>query len=239
MECIERTKSGIKGLDPLLSGGFPRESTIMLTGGPGCGKTTFSMNYLVNGALEYGENGVYVSLEEEPERVIRNSSACFNFPIQELIKKKKLKFVRAELYDFDKLKIMIEDEVDALKAKRLVIDPTTIISLFFEKPLEIRRGILDLDRVVKKLGCTSLLICEVPEGMKGISAFGVEEFVADGIIVMYHFRGEKYTRALSIKKMRATRHDVGLHPIEITKEGIVVYPNEDMDKHLAARNIKL
>jgi KaiC/GvpD/RAD55 family RecA-like ATPase len=232
MECVERAKTGIKGLDELLSGGFPRESTIMLTGGPGAGKTTFSMNYLVNGATHYGENGVYVSLEEEPERIIRNSMSCFNWPVEELIKKKRLKLVRAELYDFDKLKIMIEDEVDALKAKRLVIDPTTIISLFFEKPLEIRRAIIDLDRVVKKLGCTSLLICEMPEGTKGISAFGVEEFVADGIIVMYHFRGEKYTRAISIKKMRATRHDVGLHPVEITTEGIVVYPSDHFERLL-------
>lgn len=231
MENIERTKSGIKGLDELISGGFPKESTIMITGGPGTGKTTFSLNYLINGALDYKETGVYISLEEEPTRIINNIKSSFSWPVEELIRKKLLKFVRAELYDFDKLKIMIEDEVDAMKAKRLVIDPTTIVSLFFEKPLEIRRSILDLDRIVKKLGCTSLLVCEVPEGTKGISSFGVEEFVADGIIIMYYIANGRFTRALSIRKMRATRHDIGLHPIEITRDGIIVYPTERFDRH--------
>jgi len=141
-----------------------------------------------------------------------------------------LKFVKAELYDFDKLKILIEDEVDAMKAKRLVIDPTTIISLYFEKPLEIRRSIFDLDRSVKKLGCTSLLVCEIPEGTKGISAFGVEEFVTDGIIILYYSGDRKFDRGLAIRKMRATRHDTRVHPMEITKEGIVVYPSESLDK---------
>ncbi|HKZ45600.1 MAG TPA: ATPase domain-containing protein, partial [archaeon] len=106
------------------------------------------------------------------------------------------------------------------------IDPTTIISLFFEKPLEIRRSIIDLDRIVKKLGCTSILVCEIPEGSKGISAFGVEEFVADGIIVMHCYETETFTRALSIRKMRATKHDIGVHPIEITRDGVVVYPTK-------------
>jgi len=235
MEAVERTKSGIKGLDELISGGFPRESTILITGGPGTGKTTFTLNYLINGALDYKEKGVYVSLEEEPARIINNIKSSFSWPVEELIKKKMLKFVRAELYDFDKLKIMIEDEVDAMKAKRLVIDPTTIISLFFEKPFEVRRNILELDRIVKKLGCTSLLVCEMPEGTKGISAFGVEEFVADGIIIMYYIEDGRFTRALSVRKMRATRHDIGLHPIEITKDGIVVYPAERFERH----NIKL
>lgn len=229
METVERTKSGIKGLDELISGGFPRESTIMVTGGPGTGKTTLAINYLVSGAVDYKEKGVYISLEEDPQRTINNIKGSFSWPIEELIKKKMLKFIRAELYDFDKLKIMIEDEVESMKAKRLVVDPTTIISLFFEKPFEVRRSILDLDRTVKKLGCTTLMICEVPEGTKGISVFGVEEFVADGIIIMHYLEDGKFNRALSIRKMRATRHDIGVHPIEITKDGIVVYPSERIE----------
>lgn len=230
MEGIERTKTGIKGLDQLLSGGFPKESTILLTGGPGTGKTTFCLDYLVKGAIEHKESGVYISLEEAPKRTIENFKSSFSWPLDELIKKKMLKFVKAELYDFDKLKILIEDEVEAMQAKRLVIDPITIISLYFEKPLEIRRSIFDLDRTVKKLGCTSLLVCEIPEGKKGISAFGVEEFVTDGIIVMHYREDGKFIRGLSIRKMRATRHDTRIHPLEITKDGIVVYPTERLPR---------
>ncbi|HKZ45531.1 MAG TPA: ATPase domain-containing protein, partial [archaeon] len=109
METVERVKTGVKGFDELISGGFPKESTIMIAGGPGTGKTTFSLNYLVKGALDYKESGVYVSLEEEPSRIISNTKSVFSWPIDELIKRKTLKFVRAELYDFEKLKIMIED----------------------------------------------------------------------------------------------------------------------------------
>lgn len=226
MENVERIKSGIKGMDELISGGFPKDSTILVAGTTGTGKTTLCLNFLMNGALKYKEPGVYISLEEEPKRIINNVKSCFSWSIDELIKKNMIKLVKAELYDFDKLKILIEDEVDAIKAKRLIIDPTTIISLYFEKPLEIRRSIFDLDRSVKKLGCTTLMTSEIPEGTAGISAFGVEEFVADGIIILFYYTGKRFTRALSIRKMRATRHDTGIHPIEITRDGIVVYPSE-------------
>jgi len=229
MENVERIKSGVKGLDELIAGGFPKDSTILVTGTTGTGKTTLCLNFLVNGALKYKEPGVYVSLEEEPERVLSNIKSSFSWPIDELIKKNMIKIVKAEIYDFDKLKILIEDEVDALKAKRLVIDPTTIISLYFEKPLEIRRSIFDLDRAVKKLGCTTLMTSEVSEGTAGISAFGVEEFVTDGIIILFYYTGKEFakaSRAISIRKMRATKHDTGIHPIEITRDGIVVYPSE-------------
>lgn len=227
MEELVRVKSGITGLDELISGGFPPSSTVLITGGAGCGKTTMCMNYLVKGALTYNEPGVYVSLEEDPERIIWNAKTSFNWPINELIKKKLLKFVRAEVYDFDKLRMVIEDEVDSIGAKRMVIDPTTVLSLYFEKPLEIRRGLLDLDRMLKKIGCTTLLTSEVAEGLSGISAFGVEEFTADGIIIMYYIRRENvFIRALTIRKMRATKHDTGIHPIEITKDGIVIYTTE-------------
>ena len=181
---IERVKTGIKGLDILLQGGFPKGSTILITGGPGAGKTIFSLEYLVKGAQKFKERGVYISLEEDIERIIFSVKSSFNWPIEKLIKKKLLRLTRAELYDFNKLRMLIEDEVSAINAERLVIDPITILSLYFENPLEIRRGILRLDKMLKELGCTTILTCEIPEGMLGISSFGVEEFTSDGIITV-------------------------------------------------------
>lgn len=224
---IERVKSCIQGLDELMEGGFPKDSTILITGGPGAGKSTFCSQFIVKGASEYKEPGVYISLEEDPDRMIKNLELSFGWPVSELVNKKLIFFTRAELYDFNKLKLMIEDYVDKFSASRLVIDPSTVIGMFFEKDLDIRKSILELDKILKRLGCTVLMTCEVPEGRKGISAFGVEEFTVDGIIILYYRReGDVFTRALTIRKMRATKHDTGIHPIEITRDGIIVYPTE-------------
>jgi len=233
MTRVERVKTGIEGLDELINGGIPANSTVLLSGVAGSGKTLFAFQFLYNGAVKYKEPGVYVSLEEEPERIIKSVTSTFGWNLKNLIKKRKLSVVKAELYNFDKLKMMIQDEVDRIKAKRLVLDQSTILALFFERPLEVRKGIFELSRMLRKLGCTTLLISELTEGKKGISAFGVEEFVVDGIIILYYIKeGNVFTRALSIRKMRNTAHDTGVHPIRITKKGIIVYPTEQVFEQL-------
>lgn len=226
---IERVKTGIKGLDELINGGIPKESTVLLSGGAGTGKTLFAFQFLYNGAVKHKEPGVYVSLEEEPERLIKNVSIAFGWDLNSLMKKKLLSVVKVELYNFDKLKALIQDEVDRIKAKRLVIDQSTVLGLFFEKKLQVRKSIFELSRMLKNLGCTTIVISEITEGQQGISAFGVEEFVADGIVILYYLKeGNVFTRALSIRKMRTTSHDTGIHPIQITKEGIEVFPTEQV-----------
>lgn len=231
---VDRIKTGIKGLDELIAGGVPKGSTVLITGGPGTGKSTFGLNFLVNGALKYNEPGLYVSLEEEAERLIKNVKSTFDWPLDELIKKKMLKILKAELYDFEKLKMTIENEVESRNVQRLVIDPSTVIGLYFENPLQIRRSMLELDKLLKKLGCTTFMICEVPEGHQGISVFGVEEFTADGIIILYYVReGNVFIRAMTVRKMRATEHDKTIHPMGITKDGVVVYPTSKVFKTLS------
>lgn len=224
---INRVKTGIEGLDELISGGFVEGSTILVTGTPGSGKTTFSMQYLYYGAKDYKEPGIFISLEEDPDRMINNFENTFNWNIRELMSDKKLVMTKVELYDFDKMRITIEDLVDKFNAQRLVIDPTTVLGLYFEKELQIRRSLLELDSMLKKLGCTTLMTNEIPEGSGGISAFGIEEFTADGIVVLYYTKdGNVFTRSLAVRKMRATNHDTSIHPVEITKRGMVVYPTE-------------
>jgi len=226
---IERVKTGIPGLDDLVKGGFPKSSTVLVTGGPGTGKTILSAQFVVRGAEKYKEPGIFISLEEEPERIVMNLESSFNWPLKVLLKKKMITIIRAELYDFAKLRLMIEEEVEKLNAKRLVLDPGTVIGMFFEKELEIRRAFLELNRLLKRLDCTTLLTCEVPEGREALSAFGVEEFTSDGIIVLHCLREKNvFVRALSVRKMRATDHDMGIHPIKITNDGIIVFPREQV-----------
>jgi len=224
---MEQVTTGIKGLDTLLKGGLPKGSTTLVSGTPGSGKTILSMQFLVNGYLQAKEKGFYISLEEDVDRMENYMSKSFGWPIKELRKKGKLILVRSDVYDFEKFKDLIETTVEKNGIERVVIDPITVLSLFFERPLEIRRSLLELDRMLKKLNCTSLLTCEIPEGSNAISSFGIEEFTSDGIIVLTYKIGAP--RGIVIRKMRLVDHDKEIHPFEIKSgKGIIVYPTEKL-----------
>ncbi|MEM7821536.1 MAG: ATPase domain-containing protein [Candidatus Aenigmatarchaeota archaeon] len=226
---IERVESGIDGMDTLLRGGFPKWSTILVSGTPGTGKTILSLQFLVNGVLKCKEKGVYISLEEDVGRIKKYMYTTFGWPLEKLEKERKLLLIKSDIYDFEKFKSLIETNIEKIDAKRVVIDPLTVISLFFERPLEIRRSLLDLDKLLKRLNCTAMLTCEIPEGSSSISSFGIEEFTSDGIILLSYSPGSP--RGITIRKMRATNHDVNTHPFEIKSgKGIVVYPYEKLFK---------
>jgi circadian clock protein KaiC len=226
---MEQVTTGIKGLDTILKGGLPKGSTTLVSGTPGSGKTILSMQFLVNGYLQAKEKGFYISLEEDVDRMENYMSKSFGWPIKELRKKGKLILVRSDVYDFEKFKDLIETTVEKNGIERVVIDPITVLSLFFERPLEIRRSLLELDRMLKKLNCTSLLTCEIPEGTNAISSFGIEEFTSDGIIILTYKIGAP--RGIVIRKMRLVDHDKEIHPFEIKEgKGIVVYPTEKLFK---------
>ena len=226
---MEQVPTGIKGLDTLLRGGLPKGSTTLVSGTPGTGKTILSVQFLVNGYLQAKEKGFYISLEEDVDRMEKYMSKAFGWPIRELRKKGNLIMIRSDVYDFEKFKDLIETTIEKNRIERVVIDPITVISLFFEKPLEIRRSLLELDRMLKKLNCTSLLTCEIPEGTNAISSFGIEEFTSDGIIILTYKIGAP--RGIVVRKMRLVDHDKEIHPFEIKEgEGIIVYPTEKLFK---------
>jgi len=226
---MEQVPTGIKGLDTLLRGGLPKGSTTLVSGTPGTGKTILSVQFLVNGYLQAKEKGFYISLEEDVDRMEKYMSKAFGWPIRELRKKGNLIMMRSDVYDFEKFKDLIETTIEKNGIERVVIDPITVISLFFEKPLEIRRSLLELDRMLKKLNCTSLLTCEIPEGTNAISSFGIEEFTSDGIIILTYQIGAP--RGIVIRKMRLVDHDKEIHPFEIKEgKGIIVYPTEKLFK---------
>jgi circadian clock protein KaiC len=226
---MEQVPTGIKGLDTLLRGGLPKGSTTLVSGTPGTGKTILSVQFLVNGYLQAKEKGFYISLEEDVDRMEKYMSKAFGWPIRELRKRGNLIMIRSDVYDFEKFKDLIETTIEKNRIERVVIDPITVISLFFEKPLEIRRSLLELDRMLKKLNCTSLLTCEIPEGTNAISSFGIEEFTSDGIIILTYKIGAP--RGIVIRKMRLVDHDKEIHPFEIKEgKGIIVYPTEKLFK---------
>jgi len=205
-----RVKSGIEGLDEVIGGGFPRGSLILLAGRPGTGKTIFSMRFLVEGC-GVGEPGVYISFAESRETLIENLSTYLGVDLRRLEDEGKLKIL-----DFTAMKekgvpaIMnaVLDEVHTLKAKRLVIDSFSAMAQAFESPIDVRIIVhLLLSRIVREMGCTSLIIEEIPIGKSEIG-FGVEEFVADGIIVLRaDYLNDRLFRDLELIKLRGVRLD--------------------------------
>lgn len=220
---VDRVKTGITGLDALIQGGFPDNALILLSGTCGTGKSLFGINFLIEGALR-GEPGVYVSLEESPEENIRQMKS-FGWPVDRLIKERKLLIIQPTLYNYEALLTKIEDAVNLIGAKRLVLDSLSIIGMYFENMYKVRKSILELSAMLKRLGCTTIAVDET-ETEDDLSAFHVEEFVVDGLLVLYYMRKkDRFVRALAIVKMRSTAHSDKIHLFEIKSPGgIIVSP---------------
>ena len=222
-----RTKTGVPGLDEILYGGIPQNNLVVISGDPGSGKTGLVLEYLYNGVIKYNEPGLYISLEESAEEII-GFAELFGWDIKSLIDKKLLNIITVELYDFDKLKNTIEDEVNRLGAKRLVIDPGVVFRLYFDRELDARKRILSLGRMLKRIGCTAIITNEISLE-KSSSLFGLEEYVADGVILLYHTKLEdRFIRSIGILKMRGTKISEKLHPIRITNTGVKVLAKQEL-----------
>ncbi|MFH0835958.1 MAG: ATPase domain-containing protein [Candidatus Micrarchaeota archaeon] len=224
---VPRASTGIPGLDEVLGGGFPVGSLVLLSGTAGSGKSTFGMQFLYDGALK-GEPGVYVTLEEEPSKLTADLS-LYGWDLKKMISEKKLLITKPAIYKFTALLQTIEDALEKTRAKRLVIDSSTLLSMYFDKAFEVRRGLADLDRQIKKFNVTTLAISEVHETEHKLSSTGVEEFIVDGIVLMHVIKqGNDYARGLSVRKMRAVDHTLKIMPLVIGADGLRVYPSEEV-----------
>jgi len=205
---IKRVPTGISGLDEVLGGGFPRGSLIILAGNPGTGKTIFSAIFLYNGIVNYGERGVYVSFAENREAFLSNMlSLGFNF--EELEERDMFRFLDLVTAREEVAPAIMETvlrEVSEFGAKRLVIDSFSAMAQAFKGTHEARIILHTiLSRVIRLMGCTAILVVEVPYGENRMG-LGLEEFVADGIILLRRseFEGGRFLREMEILKMRGT-----------------------------------
>jgi len=222
---VERVKTGIPGFDKIIDGGLPKDNLVVISGDPGSGKTIFCIEFLYKGATEFDEPGVFVSLEEGKEAIIQTAS-IFGWDLQKLIDKKKLEIIAVDLYDFEQLKNIIGDAITKLKAKRIVIDPGVIFRLYFTKELDARKRILALGKMLKQSGCTAIITNEAVT--QGPSLFGLEEYVADGVVIITHRKEKnKFVRSISVVKMRDTKISETTHPVRISNKGVEVLSKQE------------
>jgi KaiC/GvpD/RAD55 family RecA-like ATPase len=234
-----RVTSGISGIDEMLKGGFIPNKIILLRGGPGTGKTIFSLQYLTEGAKK-GQKGLYVTLEE-PLDSIRKTSANLGFDLEKYEKQNLIKtFDGSEMvYKFseekrgyDTQKPVISQIVTQMgmlvkdfQAQRLVIDPITSAIIHQRFPTDKRLEILELMKGLRKMDCTSLITSESASSSE--DDFFVEEYLADGVIILSNsMRNFAVTKTVWVEKMRGLKHDDQPRKYEISDKGIVVYATE-------------
>lgn len=218
---IDRIATGVPGLDRLMQGGLLKGSATLVAGGAGTGKTIFCAQFLWEG-LQKGENCLFITFEEPPED-IKADVRSFGWDFDEYIKKKKL-FL--EYKDPFQVTDIVEPFIEKIKKnniQRVAIDSTSILGLYFKDSFEVRKQLYKLIIAVKSTGATSLFTAEIPEEGHKLSRFGMEEFVVDGVIVLYFIGigGESFS-SIQVRKMRRTQHSKEIYPMEITNKGIVI-----------------
>ena len=204
-------KTGIKGFDQLVQGGFPENDIILVSGSAGTGKTIFCLEYIYHGAKDFNEPGVFISTEQS-ENDIRAQAKCFGWDLEALEKAKKMKLLYIDVTEEEDALGKIKDAVDQIKAKRLVIDSITTFTEFVSV-LSIKKGVPvrymktvqvggvttpmtlsektvgkstlnTLFKEMKALGCTNLVTSELPQQGEWLSRDTVSEFLSDGIVLL-------------------------------------------------------
>src|ERR1700733_11160314 len=229
---LPKAPTGIQGLDDVTGGGLPRGRPTLVCGSAGCGKTLFAMEFLVCGAMEYNEPGVFMAFEETGAELTQNVRSL-GFDLDQLVKQKKmvLDFVRVERseidetgdYDLEGLFIRLNAAIDSIGAKRVVLD--TIETLFSGLQNEgiLRAELRRLFRWLKDKGVTAIITGERGDGT--LTRRGLEEYVSDCVILLDHrVTDQVSTRRLRIVKYRGTAHGTNEYPFLIDEDGFSVLP---------------
>jgi circadian clock protein KaiC len=229
---IRKTPTGIDGLDEITSGGLPTGRTSLICGSAGSGKTVMALEFLVHGAMEFSEPGVFMAFEET-ERELTENIASFGFDLEALEKNGMLSidhvFVeRSEIeetgeYDLEGLFIRLESAVNAIGAKRVVLDTLEVLFAGLTNQSLIRSELRRLFRWLKEKGLTAIVTGERGDGQ--LTRYGLEEYVADCVILLDHRVSDQIsTRRLRIVKYRGSVHGTDEYPFLMGKDGISVLP---------------
>jgi len=225
---IPRIDLGIDGLDNMIEGGVPKRSLMVTIGPPGSGKTTFGMQFLDAG-LQQGQPGVFITLEENTDRVIRSATEK-GMPYDEYVETGQLAVVDLDAIDMaNSLRSIQTELVDLIKdfgATRLVLDSVSLLEMMFEDRATRRNEVYSFTKLLKQAGVTTMLTSEVSDDNPYVSRHGIVEYLTDAVFFLQYIRPEDFqeTRmAVEIQKIRDANHSREKKPYEISDDGLSVY----------------
>ena len=236
---LAKVPTGIQGLDEITEGGLPKGRVSLIAGSAGTGKTVLAMGFLVNGAERFGEPGLFVSFEET-SRDLETNFASQGFDLKRLQKKGLLALdhihvERSEMeetgeYDLEGLFVRLGAEIDAIKAQRVVLDTIEVLFSAFTNEVIVRSEIKRLFQWLADRGVTAIVTGESGEG--AITRHGLEEYVADFVVVLSHIvTDETATRRLRIVKYRGSAHGTNEFSFLIDERGVSVLPISSLSLH--------
>jgi circadian clock protein KaiC len=244
---LPKASTGIQGLDEITYGGFPRGRPTLICGSAGAGKSLLAMEFIVRGAVDFGEPGVFMAFEESPEELAQNVRSL-GFDLDKLVKQNKLvvDFVRIDRneidetgdYDLEGLFIRLGAAIDAIGAKRVAMD--TIENLFagLQNQGILRAELRRLFRWLKDKGVTAVITAERGEG--ALTRNGLEEYVSDCVLLLDHrVTDQVSTRRLRVVKYRGTAHGTNEYPFLIDEGGFSVLPVTSLGLHQEVSNERI
>jgi circadian clock protein KaiC len=228
--------TGIVGFDQIANGGIPAGRSTLLSGTAGSGKTVMALQFLLSGVRDYGESGVFVTFEEAPADLMENVRS-FGWDLEGLVESKRIavvdvtpepgeEVVATGAYDLSALLARIEYAIHSVQAKRVILDAVGALFPQLTDPNVIRRELHRVAAGLRMLGVTTLVTMERTEEEGGLGRWGVEEFVADNVIVLRNrLENEKRRRTVEILKFRGATHHKGEYPFTIDSEdGVTIIP---------------
>ncbi|PSQ59591.1 MAG: circadian regulator CirA [Halobacteriales archaeon SW_9_67_25] len=229
MSTIELTKTGIEGLDDILNGGIVKNSTTLISGNPGAGKSILGLQYIYNGVELFDEKGIYLTFEENAAD-LREAAESIGFENwQQYVEDGQInvydKQVLLRENDFGAaLDILLED-LDNEEYERLVLDSLTMFQLFFESEREKRTYLLKFTDILSENNLTTLMTNEQGTVFPGTD-IGLENFLTDGNIYLLQTPTDSgVNRYVWVAKMRKQNIDSDIFPMEITQGGLTVHKN--------------
>lgn len=248
---VDKLPTGIPGFDLVTLGGLPRGRTTLVSGTAGSAKTVFACQFLTEGILRAGEPGVFVTFEESPTD-LRENMASFGWPIAAWERQNQWRFVDGSVqasddehvvgrYDLGALLARIEHAVNSIGARRVSLDSLGAIFNRLRDGDVVRRELLRVAVALKRMGVTSVLTAERTAEYGEISRHGVEEFVADNVVILRNvLEDEKRRRTLEVLKYRGTSHQKGEFPFSVTPErGVTVIPLSAMELKQRSSNLRV